>query len=138
MRQIAFGFALGWLCLAASAQAHHGPSVLGTVTIAQPAMAGGTMLQPGTYEVRLTGEHMAPLPGQSENAAQVVEFVSDGRVVARDAAEVIESDVRPVGTSGRTQAGLRIEPLRGGEFLRISTTRGGERYLIHLATRASR
>lgn len=132
MRNIFIGFSLGWLCFAASVQAHHEPSVLGRVTMTQPAMAGGTTLQPGTYEVRLTGEHLMPLPGQSENAAQVVEFAVGGRVVARDAAEVIESDARPVGTSGRA-GGLRVERLRGDEFLRISTTRDGERYLIHLA-----
>jgi hypothetical protein len=133
MRKLLIGFAFGGMCLAASAQAHHEPSVLGRVTISQPVMAGGTMLQPGTYEVRLTGEHMMPLPGQSENGAQVVEFVSGGRVVARDGAEVIEPDARPVGTSGGASAALRIERLRGGEFVRISGTRNGERYLIHLA-----
>ena len=133
MRQLVIGFALG-MCLAVSAQAHHDPAVLGRVTIAQPVVAGGTMLQPGTYEVRVTGEHVRPLPGQSENGVQVVEFVSSGRVVARDAAEVIESDATPVGTSGRAGTGLRVERLRGDEFVRISGTRNGERYLIHLAT----
>jgi hypothetical protein len=51
--------------------APHEPASLGTVTITQPVLAGETMLQPGSYEVRLTGEHVKPLPGQSENAVQV-------------------------------------------------------------------
>ena len=137
MRQLVIGFALG-MCLAVSAQAHHDPSVLGRVTLSQPVMAGGTMLQPGTYEVRLTGEHLMPLPGQSENGAQVVEFVSGGRVLARDAAEVIEPGATPVGTSGGPTTGLRVQRLRGDEFVRISGTRNGERYLIHLATATTR
>ena len=121
--------------LSAPVQAHHEASTLGTVRIAQPVMAGGTTLQPGTYEVRLTGEHVAPLPGQSENAGQRVEFLSGGKVAARDVAEVMSAADVPVGTSGNTSDTTtrpRVDLLKGGDFLRVSMSRGGERYLIHL------
>lgn len=113
--------------------AHHDPASLGTVTIAQPVLAGGVTLRPGSYEVRLTGEHAKPLPGQSEDAVQMIEFVQSGKVVARDGAEVMPAEPARVGTSGRSSTRLRVERLRGDEFVRLSTNRNGERYLIHLA-----
>lgn len=131
-RMITVCLALVGVLAAGPALAHHAASVLGTVRITQPAMAGGTMLQPGTYEIRLTGEHLKPLPGQSEDAGQWVEFISNGTVVARDAAEVMTPGNAPVGTSGGPNTRARVELLKGGDFLRVSMTRGGERYLIHL------
>lgn len=113
--------------------AHHDPTSLGTATIAQPVLVGGITLPAGTYEIRLTGEHAKPLPGQSEDAVQGIEFVQNGTVVARDAAEVIPAEPAHTGTSGGSSTRLRVERLRGDEFVRLSTTRNGERYLIHLA-----
>lgn len=122
------------------AGAHHGEAgSLGTVRITQPVMAGGVMLQPGTYEVRDTGQHTMPMPGQSANAQARIEFVQNGRVVATDVAEVMESEAGAVGTSGGTSgwtsggnSRLRFESLKGGDFARVSGTRAGARYLIHL------
>ena len=133
MKKLAtFGIALVCALTAGPALAHHGPSMLGTVQITDAVMLGQTPLQPGTYEMRLTGEHLAPLPGQSEEAGQVVEFVKDGVVVGKDGAEVIAAASAPVGTSGRQATRARVERLKGDEFLRISMTKDGERYLIHL------
>jgi hypothetical protein len=116
--------------------AHHAPSTLGTVRITQAVKAGGTMLQPGTYEIRDTGEHATPLPGQSEDAQTRIEFVANGMVVARDIAELMPAQPAPVGTSGATSgassARPRVEMLKGGDFMRVSASHGGERYLIHL------
>jgi hypothetical protein len=54
-------------------------------------------------------------------------------VVARDAAEVVTAaDGVAVGTSGGTISRPRVELLKGGDFMRVSMSRGGERYLIHL------
>lgn len=128
----AFTIALGCLLAAGPALAHHGPSALGTARITQPVLAGGQILQPGTYEVRLTGEHAKPLPGQSEEAEQVVEFVSGGRVVARDVAEVMPGLAEAVGTSGGAAGSARVERLKADDFLRVSMNREGERYLIYL------
>ena len=126
--------ALALACVFASAVlAHHEPASLGTVSLAQAVRAGGTTLSPGTYEVRLTGEHAKPLPGQSEEAVQVIEFLQNGTVVARDAAEVMPTATAQVGTSGGANTRLRVERLKGDEFVRLSTNRNEERYLIHLA-----
>jgi hypothetical protein len=106
---------------------------LGTVRITQPVLANAQPLPPGTYEVRLTDEHLSPNPGQSPDAEQVVEFVKDGMVVARGAAEVLPmSDA--VGTSGGAPASskLRVEKLKEDDFIRIATVRDGKRYLIYL------
>jgi hypothetical protein len=113
--------------------AHHAPGSLGTVRITEAVMAGGTTLQPGTYEMRDTGEHLSPLPGQSPDAMVWVEFVSNGKVVARDGAELMASE-RPVGTSGGASSASRprVDRLKDHEFVRISTYRDGSRYLIHL------
>ena len=116
---------------AGPALAHHAASSLGTVRITQPVMAGGKMLQPGTYEIRDTGDHATPLPGQSPEAQTYVEFVANGMVMARDIAEVMPGQAVPVGTSG-TSARPRVDLLKGGDFMRVSATHGGERYLIHL------
>ena len=126
------GIALACALAAGPALAHHGPSALGTVQISDAVLVGKMPLQPGTYEIRVTGEHLTPLPGQSEEATQVVEFVRDGMVVAKDAAEVLPATAMPVGTSGRSGARMRVERLKGDEFLRISMVKDGERYLIHL------
>lgn len=121
---------------AGPALAHHSAAMLGTVRIAQPVMAGGKMLQPGTYEIRDTGEHVTPLPGQSTDAQTYVEFVANGMVMARDVAELMQDQPGPVGTSGGTSAGTssrpRVEMLKGGDFMRVSMSRGAERLLIHL------
>ena len=127
-----FGIALVCALAAGPALAHHGPSVLGTAQISATVMVGGVPLQPATYEIRLTGEHLTPLPGQSEEAGQVVEFVKDGMVVAKDAAEVMPAPNTAVGTSGRSGTRALVQRLKGDEFLRVSMTKDGERFLIHL------
>ena len=116
---------------AVPAAAHHTAASLGTVRITTPVMAGGVLLQPGVYEVRDTGQHGAPLPGQSAEAQARVEFVQNGKVVATDIAEVMVAASGPVGTSGGISR-LRFERLNGGDFARVSGTHNGERYLIHL------
>ena len=130
-RMITAGVALAVMLVAGPVLAHHAASSLGTVRITQPVMAGGTTLQPGTYEIRLTGEHMKPLAGQSEDAVQQVEFIANGTVAAKYAAEVLTGDDVPVGTSGGTTRG-RFDLLKGGDFARVSMSRGGEKFLIHL------
>jgi len=119
--------------VAAAASAYATSVTVGTVSLTQPVLAGGKPLAPGTYDVRLTDEFLPPNPGQSPDAVRVVEFVKDGRVVARDAAEVMTPNGAAVATSGRADSSkLRVEMLKGGEFVRISATRDGMRYLIYL------
>ena len=140
MTKVTLGFVLAGVLATGSAFAHHAAATLGTVTITQPVMAEGKMLQPGTYELRDTGEHPMPLPGQSPDAQAYIEILSNGMVVAREIAEVMSGTPQAVGTSGATSGGagtrLRAQMLRGGDFMRIAANHGGERYLIHLPTQA--
>jgi hypothetical protein len=131
--QIALSLVLATV-LPASAQSLPEANVLATVRIAEPALADGRPLAPGTYQVRLRDERPAPRPGQSADAQQWVEFVAGGSVIAREVAEVIRDDDRPdIGASAeRAAEGVRVQRLKGGDFLRISVKRQGIRYLIHL------
>jgi hypothetical protein len=109
------------------------PDVLAQVRIPVAVRAGGEVLSSGTYEVRLARD--AAAPGTGVTAAQhAVEFVNAGVVVARDVAEILrDDDLPPVGASTRPAAqGVRVDLLKGGEFLRVSVKREGTRYLIHL------
>ena len=109
-------------------------ATLATVHITQSVMANGYPLAAGLYELRLTNEHPTPLPGQSAEAERWVEFVANGIVVAREAAVVLRDDDLPSegASSVRARNGTRVDLLKGGEFLRISVRRGGERYLVYL------
>jgi hypothetical protein len=108
--------------------------VLASVNITQSVLANGKPLPAGLYELRLTSERLAPLPGQSPDAERWVEFVANGKVVARETAVVLRDDDLPsVGASSvPARDGTRVELLKGGEFLRISVRRGTERYLVYL------
>lgn len=126
------GVALVLGLLVTTVSAHHEAVSLGTVRLTQPVTVGGTVLQPGVYEIRDNGEHGTPLPGQSADAQAQIEFVADGKVVARDLAELVPAASRPVGTAGGGPSRPIVQRLRGDEFLRISAQVGTERYLIHL------
>jgi hypothetical protein len=108
---------------------------LATVAIPVSVMVSGKPVPSGTYEIRLAAGRPAPLAGQSPTAQRWVDFVANGTVVAREAAEVLyDNDLPDIGSSARPVAsGTRVEMLKGGEFLRISVKRAAERYLIHLA-----
>lgn len=110
------------------------PSRLATVRITTAVLANGAPLSPGTYEVRLTQERPTPGPGQSREARQWVEFFANGKVVGREIAQVLrDNDLPAAGASSvRVPDGTRVETLKGGDFLRISVKRAGERYLVYL------
>jgi hypothetical protein len=126
--------------LAAPVAAHHetaGKShAVATVTITEPVKADGKPLAPGTYEVWILDEQ-PNLTGTPSNAQRVVELHQNGKMIAKDVAEVFAAGERPVGTSGTAAAQMAkaaVQKLRGGEFLRIAINDGGARYLIHLPT----
>ena len=135
---------LGMLVAAAfgvPALAHHetpGKShAVATVTISEAVKADGKPLAPGTYEVWILDEHPNANAGAPSNAQRVVELHQNGKMVAREVAEVFTSDERPVGTSGASTSRMgkaAVEKLKGGEYLRIAINAAGARYLIHLPT----
>lgn len=131
---------LAAVALAAPVGAHHetaGKShAVATVTITEPVKADGKPLAPGTYEVWLLDER-PNLTGSPSNAQRVVELHQNGKMIAKEVAEVFAAGERPVvGTSGTTGRLGRatVQKLRGGEFLRVAISDGGARYLIHLPT----
>ena len=138
------GRALGWLSLACiltaaaitglAAERAADANVLATIRIPTTVMANGTLLPAGTYDVRLTQDQPVPHAGQSRDAERWVEFVADGKVIAREIAEVLRDDDLPaIGASSLpVRSGTRVEMLKGGEFLRISVKRDRERFLIYL------
>lgn len=106
-----------------------------TITLAQQVFVDGKPLAAGKYEIAITEERPAVGAGAASEAQRVVEFIQNGKVVAKDVAEVFAAGERPVGTSGATgRATAQVQKLTGGEFIRIVVTEGGSRYLIHLAT----
>ena len=127
---------LGLLVVTAqmTARADTDANVLATVRITHAVLADGQPLSPGTYELRLTDQRPTPAPGQPWEARQWVEFVAQGKVVAREAAEILnDNDLPAVGASSvPARSGTRVEMLKGGEFLRVSVKRDHERYLIYL------
>src|SRR5262245_28343127 len=131
-------FAVAW-----PVAAHHetpGKShAVATVTITEPVKAGGKPLAPGTYEVWILDERPDVGAGAPSNAQRVVELHQNGKMVAKEVAEVFAAGERPIGTSGTAGSPMGkavVQKLRGGEFLRISITDASGRYLIHLPTAA--
>jgi len=132
MRYITLALAL--IGATATAAVGQEATVLATVQIPRDVLADGRPLAAGTYELRLTGEHPAPMVGQSPDAEAFVEIVADGGVVAREVAEVLHDTTLP-GEGASSQpvpTGVRVDLLNGGEFVRVSVKReDGTRYLIH-------
>ena len=128
------------LAFVTPAIAHHetgGKShAVATVTITEPVKADGKPLAPGTYEVWILDDR-PNLTGTSSNAQRVVELHQNGKMVAKEIAEVFTAGERPVGTSGSTGGRMQkavVQKLQGGEFVRIAINDAGARYLIHLPT----
>lgn len=101
-------------------------------------MADGQPLAAGTYQVRLTGEMPKPAAGQSPDGERYVEFLRAGRVVAREVASVVSNaDIALVADGSRpAMNSVRVELLKGNDYLRIWIARGGNHYLINLPTGA--
>ena len=115
-------------------QAGAASNVLATVRIPTAVMANGAALPAGSYGVRLTQERPPARSGQSADARQWVEFVSGGKVVGREIAQVLrDGDLPATGASSRpVPSGTKVEMLKDDEFLRLSIKRDRERYLIYL------
>ena len=107
---------------------------LGSVTLTKKVMADGKPLAAGTYQVRLTGAHATPAIGQSPDAEAYVEFVKAGKVVATEVATVVSGDdIAAVIKLQRPMAnGVRVETLKGNDYLRVWIAKAGTHYIINL------
>ena len=104
-----------------------------TVRIAQPVLAGGQPLAPGTYEIVVTDERPLTPTGLPNESQRYVDVMANGMVVAREIAEVFPASERPVGTSSASGTSRAIvQLLKGGEFLRVAMNGPDARYLMHL------
>ncbi len=113
-------------------------ATLGAVTLNRKVMADGKPLSAGTYQVRLTGEHAKPGVGQSPDAETYVEFLKGGQVVAKEVATVVTSaDIAAVAKWRKPMAnGVRVETLKGNDYVRVWIAKAGTHYLINLPTGA--
>lgn len=115
-------------------QAQTPSSALGTVRLSRSVMADGKVLAAGSYSLRLAADSVAPVVGQGPENAKWVEFVQGGQVKGRELSTVVLStelkDVIRGTPPARNSA--KVELLRGGEYLRVWASRGGNHYLIHL------
>ena len=132
---LAAALALSLVSPIASVSAQTKPTSLGSVTLNHKVKADGQPLAAGTYTVRLTDE-APPKPGvgQTAEAERYVEFVKGGKVVAKEVATVIsDADVKTV-VKGPAPArgGVRVDLLKGNDYVRVWINRGGNNYLINL------
>jgi hypothetical protein len=107
---------------------------LGSVTLTRKVMADGKPLAAGTYQVRLTGENAKPAVGQSPDGETYVEFVRGGQVIAKEVATKITSaDIAAIAKWRKPMAnGVRVETLKGNDYVRVWIARQGTHYLINL------
>ena len=108
---------------------------LGSVTLSKKVTANGQQLSPGTYQLRLTAEE-PPKPGvgQTPEAERYVEFVRAGRVIAKEVATVVtDADVKTIVKGPQpARGGVRVDTLKGDDYVRVWVNRGGNNYIIHL------
>ena len=106
---------------------------IGTARLAQAVMADGKPLPAGTYAIRLTTDTPSVVVGQSPEFTRWVEFVQRGKVIGREIATVVPADdMRTMAKMPRTGGAVRVQTLKGGDYLRVWITHAGTNYLIHL------
>ena len=117
---------------AAQAEAER-PSPDRTV-VPRAVLADGNRLAAGTYRLRVTDESAPSVAGQPATTGRWVEFLRNGKVAGRALAVVLTAaEVREVAKSqgpGRNE--VRVELLKGYDYVRVWLNQGGTNYLIHL------
>ena len=111
---------------------------LGSVTLIRKVMADGQPLAAGTYQIRLTGDMPKAGVGQTPEGETYVEFLKGGKVVGREVATVVSNaDITSIVKSQKPAAnGVRVDLLKGNDYLRVWINRGGNHYLINMPTGA--
>ncbi|MGE5833216.1 MAG: hypothetical protein ACM4AI_01930 [Acidobacteriota bacterium] len=121
---------------AAQAPAQKGPVTLGTASIPKAVMANGQPLAAGTYTVRLAAEGAdKPAVGQTPDLSRWCEFVQGGQVKGKELCTVLSaSEVGAVVKDTPPASGsVKVQMLKGNDYLRVWANRGGTHYLVHLA-----
>jgi len=107
---------------------------LGTIRLAQGVLADGKLLPAGTYRVQLTGDELKPAVGQSPAGERWVEFVQGGRTVGREVATVVpDAEMSAIAEGpGPRENSVRVDALKGGDYVRVWIRRGGVNYIINM------
>jgi hypothetical protein len=116
------------------------PVTIATVRIPRPVTADDQALKPGTYQVRLLGNPLKPVAGETPGVEQWVEFLQNGRVKGKAVASVVPQDeIRQMAANDRIPASgrSRVDVLKGNDYVRVWINREGTSYLIHLPTAIS-
>lgn len=122
---------------AATPEAPTGDIALGSVRIMRGVMADGKPLPAGTYTVRVTAQEAKPeAVGTTESLERWAEFLQRGEVKGREVVSIVPaSEAKVVAKDAPPRAGAsKVQMLRGNEYLRVWFNKGGNHYLIHLAT----
>ena len=110
---------------------------LGPVRIAKSVKADGKALPPGTYQVRVTGQQASPdAKGQTPSLERWAEFVQRGQVKGREVVTIIpQSEIDKVQKDSPPRPNqAKVETLKGGDYVRVWFNKGGNHYLVHLAS----
>jgi hypothetical protein len=111
------------------------PLVLGSVRVPKGVSADGKPLPAGTYQVRLTPQEAAPpAVGITEPLERWVEFVQGGSVKAREVASVVPAAEAKLVAKDSPPApnGVKIQTLKGNDYVRLWFNKGGNHYLVYL------
>jgi hypothetical protein len=122
------------------ASAPTGEMLLGTVRLPKNVTADGKPLPAGTYQVRLTGQEAGPpAVGISEPLERWVEFLQGKTVKGREVVSIVPAaEVKLVAKDAPPPAnGVKVQTLRGNDYLRVWFNKGGNHYLVHLPTGAA-
>ena len=110
--------------------------VIGSVHIPRAAVANGANVPTGTYQLRISDEMPTVPVGQSPDAERWVEFVQNGKVVAKEMASLVtDADMKAtVADRGMPKPGTTwLQTLKGGDYYRVWVNKNGMNYLINLA-----
>lgn len=112
------------------------PTTLGSTAIGRGVMADGKPLAAGTYTLRLSDEMPAAVVGQAADESRWVEFVQGGTVKGREIATVLSKEALKQLTKGGTPpaaGAIKVERLKGDDYVRVWVNHAGVQYLIHLS-----
>jgi hypothetical protein len=110
--------------------------VLGTARIPKAVTADGKPLPAGTYQVRLTPQEATPAAvGTTEKLERWVEFVQGGNAKGREVASIVPASEAKLVAKDAPPAPntVKVQMLKGNEYLRLWFNKGGNLYLVHLA-----
>ena len=114
---------------------------LGTARLTKAVTADGKPLPAGSYTVRVTAQESKPeTVGQTEQLERWVEFVRGGEVRGREVVSIIpaaESKMVVKDAPPRAGGAAKVQALRGNEYIRVWFNKGGNHYVINLATGAT-